>query len=337
MANTLKFDNALNIPGLTYRNFQGEEDYAAMRQIFQASMEADGLEAAMTQEDYTNSFSGLSHFEPAKNIFLAEVDGSAIGNGHCYWTKEMDGNYRYAFWINLHPEWRSKGIGSTLLDLLVNRLNEYASQHPDEIEKFFQLYTAKAQTWMIALLEERGFKPIRYSFEMVRPCSQPVDVLPLPEGVEVRPIQPDDVRKVWDADIEAFRDHFGFSEPTEERYQAWQNQSSFNPALWKVAWDGDEIAGQVLNFVDEGENKEYGRKRGYTEDISTRRPWRRQGIARALLSQSIKMFQEMGMDETALGVDAENPSGALKLYEDLGYREHRRWMVYRKYIHKRTN
>jgi len=97
-----------------------------------------------------------------------------------------------------------------------------------------------------------------------------------------------------------------------------------------VAWAGDQIAGMVQNFVSAAENAEYNRKRGYTEGISVRRPWRKLGLARALLVQSIAMFREMGMEETALGVDAENLSGALKLYQGVGYQEVKRNMSYRK-------
>ena len=86
----------------------------------------------------------------------------------------------------------------------------------------------------------------------------------------------------------------------------------------------------VRNFVNPKENETFDRLRGYTEFISVRRPWRRQGVARALLTQSIQMFTEMGMQETALGVDTENPNGALNLYQSVGYEETRRFYTYRK-------
>jgi ribosomal protein S18 acetylase RimI-like enzyme len=164
---------------------------------------------------------------------------------------------------------------------------------------------------------------------MLRPCSEPVDVNPLPEGLEVRPVAPEDYRKLFDANSEAFRDHWGYVPPTEEDYQNFLSFPNFNPDLWKVAWAGDEIVGMVLNFVDENENEAHNRKRGYTEDICVRRPWRRQGVARSLLTQSIQMFQQMGMEETCLGVDTQNPNGALQLYESVGYKEHRRGVTYR--------
>ncbi|MFC2064667.1 GNAT family N-acetyltransferase, partial [Chloroflexota bacterium] len=129
---------------------------------------------------------------------------------------------------------------------------------------------------------------------------------------------------------EAFKDHWGYVPATELHYQDWLGWKGFQPDLWKVAWDGDQIAGMVLNFIDNPENKEFNRLRGYTEGISVRRPWRKKGLARSLLVQSICMFKDMGMTETALGVDALNPNGALNLYKGVGYKKIKQYTTYRK-------
>jgi ribosomal protein S18 acetylase RimI-like enzyme len=85
----------------------------------------------------------------------------------------------------------------------------------------------------------------------------------------------------------------------------------------------------LSNFFEE-ENKTFNRKRGWTDPICTRRPWRRRGLARASLVKSIEMFKEMGFDDTALSVDTENPNCALKLYESVGYETDKTWISYRK-------
>jgi ribosomal protein S18 acetylase RimI-like enzyme len=86
----------------------------------------------------------------------------------------------------------------------------------------------------------------------------------------------------------------------------------------------------VLSFINKAENAEYNRKRGYTENICVLRPWRKQGLAKALIALSLKAIQERGMDHAALGVDAENTSGATHLYEKMGFRVVRRGTIYRK-------
>jgi len=92
------------------------------------------------------------------------------------------------------------------------------------------------------------------------------------------------------------------------------------------------VAGMVLSFIDKDQNKMYGRKRGYTENICVRRAWRKQGIAKALIAMSLKALKERGMLEAGLGVDAENISGALGLYKYMGYKETKRMTIYRKTI-----
>jgi ribosomal protein S18 acetylase RimI-like enzyme len=101
-------------------------------------------------------------------------------------------------------------------------------------------------------------------------------------------------------------------------------------SLWRVAWDGDEIAGQVRSFISAEENERFGRKRGYTEHITVRRPWRRRGLARALIAASFPLLRARGMTEAALGVDTENVSGALRVYEGCGFRPIARSTTYRK-------
>lgn len=70
--------------------------------------------------------------------------------------------------------------------------------------------------------------------------------------------------------------------------------------------DGDQVAGQVRSFINESENRDYGRRCGWVEHISVRRPWRRRGLAHALIAASFSLLRARGMTEGALTVDAEN-------------------------------
>ena len=109
----------------------------------------------------------------------------------------------------------------------------------------------------------------------------------MPEGVEVRPVKPEHYRTIWESDVEAFRDHWGYFIPTEENYQSWlNNKVIFTPELWKIAWDVEknEVAGQVRGFINHEENRNLNRLRGYCEFISVRRPWRKRGAISAARS-----------------------------------------------------
>ena len=148
--------------------------------------------------------------------------------------------------------------------------------------------------------------------------------------IEVRPVVESDHRRIWDADVEAFRDHWDAAVRTEEDFAAWFATPGIDTSLWRVAWDGDEVAGSVMNFVWPEENEQLGVARGWLEHISVRRPWRKRGLAGALIVDSLRALKAQGLIEGALGVDAENPSGALRLYESLGFRRHQTGIAFRK-------
>jgi mycothiol synthase len=103
-------------------------------------------------------------------------------------------------------------------------------------------------------------------------------------------------------------------------------------SLWRVGWDGDEVAGSVMNFIYPAENDALGLRRGWLDHVSVRRPWRRRGLASALIAESMRALRDAGMTQAALGVDAENPTGALPVYENLGFRRARTGVQYRKPI-----
>ncbi len=193
-------------------------------------------------------------------------------------------------------------------------------------------WVVDAQTWLRAAVEPRGFSVVRYAFEMLRDLSEPIPEFALPAGFEIRPATHEQRQLIWDADHRAFADHWGYAPPTEALFQRWLTDPENDPALWKVAWhiETNQIAAQVLNYVDAEANAKFNRKRGMTEDISTQREFRKRGLARALICESLRMFRDKGFTEAGLGVDAENLTGALHVYEACGFKRHRTELTYQK-------
>ncbi len=318
------------IPGLTFRRFRGEEDFPAMAAVVNECNKVDQINHTESVEDIAATYRHLVNCDPREDMIFAKMKGDVIGFGRVWWILRSDGTRTYQHFALLMPEWRGKGIRRVMLRYNERRVREIAAEHPKDDPLFFETWAADTETDWDSLVRAEGYKPVRYLFEMVRPNLENIPDLHLPEGLEVRPAKPDHYRKIWDAAGEAFQDHWGASEWREEWFERWQEQSFFSPDLWQVAWDGDEVAGMVLNFIHEEENSEYNRKRGYTEEISVRRPWRKKGLARALIARSFKLLKDKGMTEAALSVDAENISGALKLYESMGFRTVKRYTTYRK-------
>ncbi|MBI5934182.1 MAG: GNAT family N-acetyltransferase [Chloroflexi bacterium] len=318
------------IPGLIFRRFRGPEDYPHMLAVINGSKAADGIERSDTLEALTNNYAHLERCDPYRDMVMAEVDGQMIAYNRAFWDQQDDGARVYTVFGFLLPAWRRKGIGAAMLAHGEERVREIAAEHAYDGPRFFQSFLSEGEVGTRALLERAGYKPVRYGFEMKRDLSEPLPDFALPASLDVRPMKEENLRTLWDANAEAFRDHWGYVAPSETDFDSWIHQHDFNPSLYKVAWDGNEIAGAVQNFINKEENEEYNRKRGYTEGIFVRRPWRKRGLARALIVQSMKMFKEMGMTETALGVDTQNLSGALRVYESCGYRQMKMSITLRK-------
>ena len=325
-----------DIPGLSFRGFRGEEDYPKMLKVLHGSRDVDGLERAENLEDIINTFTHLVHCDPYQDMLFAEVGGEVVGYSRVWWAVEGSGQ-----WIGFQlgkvlPGWRRNGVGSSLLKFNEERHHQIAAalkksgELPGNASCLLDIFTSSSEVDQIHLLERHGYTPARYAFDMVRPDLENIPDLPFPPGVEIRPVESAHMRMIWEASNEAFRDHWGYIPDPWENFESFMKDPDYDPSLLRVAWQEDQIAGMVLSFIDRDQNDLYGRKRGYTENICVRRPWRRQGLAKALIASSLYALKERGMTEAGLGVDAENTSGALSLYEFMGFRVVKKNIIYRK-------
>jgi mycothiol synthase len=330
------YSRVKEVPGLVLRSFRGEEDYPKMLAVLYGCAGVDGIERAEKLEDIANTYSHLHHSDPYTDMLFAEIDGEVIAYGRIWWEVEGSGQWIGFGFGNVLPPWRRKGIGSTMLRFNEERLRQIvvqlkeSGQLPANTPCVLDNFISESEVDRLHLIEQGGYKAVRYAFQMVRPDLENIPDLPLPSGVEIRPVEQGHLRLIWEASNEAFRDHWGYIPDPWDEFERFLNSPEFDPNLWRVAWQNDQIAGMVLSFIDKDENEMYGRKRGYTENICVRRPWRRQGLAKALIALSLIAIKEKGMTEAGLGVDAENTSGALHLYESMGYQVVKRSTLYRK-------
>jgi len=326
----IELSEAPGIPGLSFRGFRDEHDYAIIASVINESVRADGIDDVNTPEELEVFFTSLRNFDLRRDILLAEVNGETIAYSRVrHWNGDEQGSI-YSLRGFIRPAWRRKGLGRAMLRYNEQRLREIASQETKDGARWLESFSHEREKGNARLLETEGYLPVRYYSIMVRPDLEDITPAQLPEGLEVRPVRPEHLQLILDASIEAFRDHFGFSAENEPSVEDWQRDPKFDPSLWRVAWDGDQVAGMVLSFIDHNQNQEFKRLRGWTENISVRRPWRRQGLARALLLLSLEAVKERGMLEAALGVDTQNLSGAHKLYESVGFRPVDRSIQFRK-------
>jgi mycothiol synthase len=324
----------VEIPGLSLRQHPGGTGPAAdMVQLANAVYAANGMDELTTVADLENWLSHITNgFDPSSDVVLAEVDGVLVGDGWVDWVDTTDGMREFRLGGYVHPDWQGRGIGRRLLAWQ----EAHASAHPAAAASTRPLVLGSWSSELNArkqrLLASAGYTPVRWFFEMLRPNLDEISVPPMPEGLEIRPAAGDreGKKRLWDADVEAFEDHWGGFDSSDAAFEAWLVRPFWDSDLWVVAWDGDEIAGAVMNTIYTADNEAFGRRRGWLDSVFVRRAWRRRGLGAALVARSLLRLREAGMSEAMLGVDSDNPSGALALYERAGFEVHRRSAAYRK-------
>ena len=316
--------------GLRLRPYAGEADLADIARLLNAEAAADGQQRRSTVEQLAALYGHPNDsFDPVRDVTLAEVDGQVVAVAEREVVNTTDGHREYRLDGVVDPAWRRRGIGRVVLAESERIARERASIEAPA-SPILGSWSWESQPGDRALLEAAGFEVARWFLDMVRPTLDGVDEVALPEGLEIRPIDASLARAVWDADVDAFEDHWGGFDHSEENFRRWLDDPKTDLALWIVAFDGDEIAGGVINSIDDEQNAELGVDRGWLNSVFTRRAWRRRGLATALVARSLRELRARGMTSAALGVDAENPHDALGLYERLGFVVDQRAAAWRK-------
>ena len=329
---SLELADAPSIDGLRFRRPRGDDaDYEAMASVITAASLHDGLEEIQLARHVRDDLEMSVGVDPDVDVVLTQIDGRPVAASGVERTVQ-DGVVVYDLWGNVHPDVRRRGIGRALLRENLRRAAERATGESDAETVEIRAHAQENEAGNRALLDAHGLEPIRWFFLMRRAPLDYVPDTPLPDGLEFRPVTPDQHRAIFDAEVEAFRDHWSSRDKTDEDLERTLKREELDTDLWVVAWDGDEIAGVVQTWVWPEENATLGVDRGWLEHISVRRPWRRKGLGRAITAEALRRLAAAGLTEACLGVDAENPTGALGLYEGLGFGVHQRWVTYRGFL-----
>ena len=319
------------VASLAIRGYRGEEDLPAMLRVYTAAHEADGVEEVETLDDMRRTYATLVNCDPDRDILLAEVDGEVVAYARVFWQELVEGGRSYENFGFVHPSWRRRGIGAVLHRLGEERLRQIAAEQPDVEPKWLSSESIDADAGCVALLRADGYTAARFFYDMVARTLDGIVAPPMPGSLELRPVTRDQYRTIWEASAEAFRDHWGEQEWTQEDWVRFDTDPHrADPRFWRIGWDGDEVAGAIVTTVPVEENERFGRARVYVDMVSVRRPWRRRGLARALLASSLVAAREAGFTSASLGVDTDSPTGATELYRSLGFIPERTFTAWRK-------
>jgi mycothiol synthase len=175
-------------------------------------------------------------------------------------------------------------------------------------------------------LERRGYRLIRHSFLMEIALPKTPEPPEWPPGFTVRTYAgPADEQAVYECQQEAFKDHWEFHPESPEEWRRYTvERPRSDPSMWWLVETNGRLAGFSLNDWHASGDRTFG----WVGSLGVRRPWRRRGLALALLRHSFADFAARGATRVGLGVDAENTTGAVRLYERAGMHPVRRLDIY---------
>jgi GNAT superfamily N-acetyltransferase len=272
------------------------------------------------------------NFDPVRDIrVIFSPEGTMVGYMEVWTT--MKPPVHPWMWGRVHPDFGGLGIGSWLLQWAEERACMVLNDLPADLRFAPRIGIHRPATESKKLFEDFGYGRIRSSYQMRVDMK---DAPPAPlwaDGITLKLFNPEtDTVAVYNADNESFRDHFGYVEaPFEEglaRFKHFMMGEGFDPSLWFLAMDGDEVAGICLCRPKSYDDTEMG----FVNILGVRRPWRKRGVGLALLQHAFGEFYRRGKRKVGLGVDAENLTGALRLYEKAGMHVHLAFDQYEKTI-----
>jgi mycothiol synthase len=236
---------------------------------------------------------------------------------HDSWLFEEDGVLTAVGWFMVWGDkgafagvvaqgWKGRGLGTALVERA-----EACGRNRG---------LSRMQTWIppedeaaTALLGGRGYQEVRRFYEMAIELQSEPDVPELPAPLMLEEFCEEDARAFHAAMIESFEDHWDWHGSSFDEWwemRRGQDRDEEGP-LWFLVRDGDEVAAVVRNQANHGGG-------GYVGLLGVRRPWRGRGLGKALLYRTFAEFWRRGTTRVSLGVDADSPTGATKLYERVG-------------------
>jgi mycothiol synthase len=298
------------------------------------SRETDGKDD-FELENYRNEWSDPSIDLAADTRVAQSPDGTIVGCIEVWNTPP----YTFCWiWGRVHPAFRGQGIGTALMDWAEDRAHIALERTPANARVALNAGIISTHQPTIDLFQDHGYTAVRHSMTMERDL---IDELPAPiwpAGIMVRTMMPGDELAVYRVENETFRDHWGHVEaPEEDAFPLWRHRAledpNHDPSLWFLAIDGDQIAGVALCSPFRIGDADMG----YVNALGVRRPWRRQGVAEALLFHAFAEMRRRGRTRVGLGVDATSLTGATRLYEKVGMRAVRNFTLFEKELRGGVN
>ncbi|MBK6648154.1 MAG: GNAT family N-acetyltransferase [Anaerolineales bacterium] len=316
--------------GFTVRGATPADAEAAV-EMFNIWMQRMAGQDDLASGDILREDWGSPRFDPEQDTRLVfSPTGQLVGYIEV-WTTSTPPVHPW-IWGRVHPDFGGLGIGTALMGWAEERACRVLPDLPADLRFAPRTGSLRIAEDSKRLFEDCGFIRIRSSYEMRIEMDEAPPAAIWSEGITLKTGSHEEIPAIYRAFEESFRDHFGhIEEPFEEglaRFSHFMKSDGQDPSMWFLAMDGDEIAGISLCRLESYSDKEVG----WVNILGVRRLWRKRGLGIALLLHSFGEFYRRGRRKAGLGVDAENLTGALRLYENAGMSVHMVFDTYEKTI-----
>lgn len=314
--------------------YAGETDLEAIASLINACRIADDLDIRTSVTDLREDFAS-PQFDVTRDLQLwRDGTGELVAIAE-FWHSPVQPNDTQilgSLYFDIHPQVRGDGLEDEVMNWAEQRLRETGQSFT--LPLVLQSGCRDQLIERSQLLAQVGFVPERYFFQLMRSLQEPTPEQPLPTGWSVRSVEVKRDAEAWvELFNQSFVDHWNHHPMTLEDYYYYTTLSDYDPALDLVI---ETSAGKLVTFcystINRERNQRLGKKEGHICLLGTRRGYRRQGLARALLAEGLKRLQSKGMETATIGVDGQNPNGAVALYKSVGFLEDFRSTVYRKEV-----
>ena len=297
-----------------------EGDAAAVAAVLAAAEQVDDTGEYPDAEDLLEWWQGWGLDDDRDGVAVCDADGVVVA----YATVMASPTFRGTFSVDLEgrvrPDRRGHGIGRALLAWQSERGTVLRAERQPEAPSVLTVEVPGSMTSLEALVRRRGFEPDRWYSEMQRPLTDLPDPFAV-DGVEIVPFTADRDDEVRRAHNVAFTRHHGSSERDPESWQRlFTGQRNFRPDLSRPALEDGAVVGYVLAYVFEADTAARGTREVSLGQIGVLPQARGRGVASATIAEVLRTAAEHDCQSAALGVDTGNVTGALRLYEGLGFR-----------------
>ncbi len=319
-----------DLPGVRWRPLT-LADVPALTRTERAIERADSIPEVNPEDAVREDLEGVEDLA-ADTLAGFDGGGSVVAFGTVSFWRRPPGearSHRASMWGGVHPGHRTDELEDFVVAWMAAAGERKLAALDDGLPRHVGISLHEHLHERRARLERHGFALSRWYLEMGRDLSVPAPAALPPGSVEMRAWEPALDEQVRLAHNEAFVDHWGSNPLSAERWRAALTGSAFfRPDLSLVAMAGGQVAGYSLGYVYPEDVEVRGRTEAWVGQLGTRRPWRRQGLASALLAATMRAAAAAGIEHLMLGVDAANSTGAVGVYERAGFVPARRWVYY---------